>query len=63
MASPLRTVHVLLAPDQITYLQLRAAHEHTSVSALIRTFIQKERKREKSAERYRRQTSDDRESH
>ena len=51
MASPLRTMHVLLAPDQIAYLRIRAAQEHTSVSSLVRYLVDKERKRDRATVR------------
>jgi hypothetical protein len=51
MASPLRTVHVLLAPEQITHLRLKAARGHTSVSALLRDMVEKDRLSEVRRER------------
>jgi hypothetical protein len=51
MESPLRKVHVMLSPDQISYLKSRAARRHLSASALIREWIEQEQKREKLAAR------------
>ena len=51
MASPVRSVHVLLDREQIAYLRLQAARRHLSMSAVIRELVERDREREQRAER------------
>jgi len=54
MASPLRPAHVLLTPEQISYLRLKAGQHNTSLSHIIRELVAKDQAREKAAARRRR---------
>jgi hypothetical protein len=54
MPEPLRTVHVLLDPKQISYLRIKAARRYLSVSALLRELVERDIAREEQARKRRR---------
>jgi hypothetical protein len=51
MSAPLRSTHVLFTPEQLAFLRLAAAKRHTTMSFVLRELVDKERQRQKIAER------------